>query len=373
MSYASIVEHREMIFDDVRNGVYHQAIKQRVTPDSVVMDLGAGGGLLGILAALAGARKVYLIEPSTDLDTARQVARDAGIFDRLVFLQKPVEEITIEEQVDVILSVFTGNFLLDEDLLPSLFYARDRFLKKGGSLLPSCAVMELVPVSMPDYYLRSVSIWSEPTQGVSYTSVRQHAANNVYFDDFRECEIDYLSEPIDIHELNFSSADTASCHIARNISANARGDCHGLLGWFRMKLDDEWLTTAANCAKTHWSQVYFPLDPPLNVDAGDQLEVQLHRPQYGEWSWVVQHNGQIQKHSTFLSRPVSNEMLKKRSKNHQPDLTPRGKAALQVLQQLDGQTSSSALAQKLAASYPQLFPDEDHALRFVLHLVEQYS
>ena len=40
MSYSSVYSHHSMVFDDIRNELYSQAIRQRVTPRSVVLDLG---------------------------------------------------------------------------------------------------------------------------------------------------------------------------------------------------------------------------------------------------------------------------------------------------------------------------------------------
>ena len=51
-----------MALDEVRNRAYAQALRRVITPESVVLDLGAGLGTLGLLAAKLGARRVYLVE-----------------------------------------------------------------------------------------------------------------------------------------------------------------------------------------------------------------------------------------------------------------------------------------------------------------------
>jgi len=56
-SYSNISDHHSMIFDSVRNDCYFQAIKDEITENSVVLDLGAGLGLHGFMAAQAGAKK----------------------------------------------------------------------------------------------------------------------------------------------------------------------------------------------------------------------------------------------------------------------------------------------------------------------------
>ena len=100
------------------------------------MDAGCGLGIHGLMAAKAGARKVYLVDPSPVVHLAKQVATDNQL-DNVVCIQSSIEELELDEPVDLIVSVFTGNFLLTEDLLPSLFLARDKWLKPKPSAIKS--------------------------------------------------------------------------------------------------------------------------------------------------------------------------------------------------------------------------------------------
>jgi type I protein arginine methyltransferase len=55
-----------MLMDDVRTSHYRNAIinNKQDFQDKIVMDVGAGSGILSLFAAQAGARKVYAIEAS---------------------------------------------------------------------------------------------------------------------------------------------------------------------------------------------------------------------------------------------------------------------------------------------------------------------
>ena len=55
------------------------------------------------------------------------------------------------------------------------------------------------------------------------------------------------------------------------------GTCHGWLGWFQMRLLDEWLSTAGEPDSTHWGPVFMPVENPLSVRAGEPVGFALKR------------------------------------------------------------------------------------------------
>lgn len=373
MTYSNILSHRSMLFDDFRNSLYAGAINKLVTPASVVLDLGAGLGIHGLMAANAGAKKVYLVEPEASLDVAARIAGNFNSSDGIECIRGTIEETKLPEPVDIIISVFTGNFLLEEDLLPSLFYARDKYLKPGGVLIPDRAKMEVVPVTAQEYYDEHIAAWSSPSQGINYGLVREYAANSIYYGDHREQIDDYLAEPAEIIELDFMTTEKADCRNTIEVKITKDRICHGWLGWFQTRLGDNWLSTAPQVTKTHWGQAFLPLDPPLPVSAGETISFQLHRPELGEWTWIVKSANADQKHSTFLSQPIAPEVLQKKSAGHKAVLNLKGQAAMYVLQNLDGNTPTSEIATELAKSYPEVFPDHDHAMRFIVNLIGRFT
>ena len=92
--YATVSSQRGMNFDAVRNPCYERAIRQCVTADSLVLDLGAGLGMLGFLAARAGARKVYLVEPQPVIEVTRLVAEANG-FENVECIQLSAEDLEL--------------------------------------------------------------------------------------------------------------------------------------------------------------------------------------------------------------------------------------------------------------------------------------
>jgi len=378
--YSSVESHRKMNFDGVRNPAYAQAIRAAVTSSSVVLDLGAGLGMLGFIAARAGARKVYMVEPEPVIEVTRKVAEANGLRN-VECIQATAETLKLAEKADLIVSVFTGNFLLTEDLLPSLFYARDHFLAPGGRLLPDRSRMMVAPVSVPSFYQENVENWSlaqasahgVESYGIDYRAARPFVANSMFYDSAKKFEAQLLAAPACLMEMDFMTATRAECDGAVELPVIEGGECHGWLGWFDMRLGGQWLSTAPDADPTHWRQVFMPLEKPVAVEAGQVLGFGLKRQEYGEWIWTTDYDGGQQRQSTFLSEPLTPEILRRKSDDFQPELNERGQAMGYVLSHFDGRASSGSLADALLQHFGSSFSSRDDALRFVKSLAKKFG
>jgi predicted RNA methylase len=109
-----------MIRDKVRTEAYREAI-EKLVKDQVVVDVGAGTGILSIFAAVAGARKVYAIENAGIVSICRQNVKERELSEKIEVIQSLAEEAALPvEKVDLIVSEWIGYFLLFERMLPSV-------------------------------------------------------------------------------------------------------------------------------------------------------------------------------------------------------------------------------------------------------------
>ena len=97
-----------MIADHLRMAAYADALRRSVTPESMVIDIGTGTGVMAILACQLGARRVCAIEPDDVIQLARKVAADNGFADRIEFIQALSTDVKLPELADVIVSDVRG-------------------------------------------------------------------------------------------------------------------------------------------------------------------------------------------------------------------------------------------------------------------------
>jgi precorrin-6B methylase 2 len=146
MGLMNLVVHGDMLLDDHRNAALASAVREIVRPGDVVADVGAGTGLLSMVAARAGAARVYAIERGPIATVARAVVRRNGLADIVDVVNGDAREFTPERPVDVVVCETLGIAALDEGFRDVLTVARDRMLRPGGRLLPAALDILVAPV-----------------------------------------------------------------------------------------------------------------------------------------------------------------------------------------------------------------------------------
>lgn len=76
--YGLLGIHRRILRDTSWVEAFDVALRKVVTPGSCVLDLGTGSGILAMLAARAGARRVIAVERTGVAELARQLVEVNG-------------------------------------------------------------------------------------------------------------------------------------------------------------------------------------------------------------------------------------------------------------------------------------------------------
>ncbi|TQD89945.1 hypothetical protein C1H46_024500 [Malus baccata] len=296
--YGQLLHQQNMLQDYVRTGTYYAAvIENRVDFNGrVVVDVGAGSGILSLFAAQAGAKHVYAVEASEMAEYARKlIAGNPLLGQRITVIKGKVEEVELPEKADILISEPMGTLLINERMLETYVIARDRFLQPNGKMFPTLGRIHMAPFS--DEYLfveiaNKALFWQQPNYyGVDlqplYGSAFQGYFSQPVVDAFdpRLLVAPSMSHVIDFTKI--SEEDLYEIDIPLRFTAAVGTRVHGLACWFDVLFDgstvQRWLTTAPGAPTTHWYQLRCVLAQPIYVMAGQEITGRLH---------MVAHNAQ---------------------------------------------------------------------------------
>ncbi|KAK4789473.1 hypothetical protein SAY86_016777 [Trapa natans] len=307
-TYAYLYHQKEMLCDKVRMDAYFNAIfkNKHHFLGKTVLDVGTGSGILAIWSAQAGARKVYAVEATKMSEHARALVKANNLQDVVEVIEGSIEDITLPEKVDVIISEWMGYFLLRESMLDSVICARDRWLKPTGVMYPSHAIMWVAPIRSQlgeqklNDYEASMEDWhcfledTETNYGVDMSVLtkpfseeqERYYLQTTLWNSLHPHQV--IGNPSIVKEIDCLTAtmkdiSEVKSHISSSI--NICSQLCGFGGWFdvhfRGRMEDPAqeeveLTTAPSVeGNTHWGQQVFLLHPPVTISDGDNLSVSV--------------------------------------------------------------------------------------------------
>lgn len=154
-----------MVADKARTESYRNFIfgNPQLFKDRVVLDVGCGTGILSLFCADAGAKVVYAVDQSGPIvNKAREIVFHNRKQDAIKVIHGRIQDVILPvKQVDIIVSEWMGYCLLFEAMFDSVVYARDRYLKEGGLMIPTHATLYIAPFSYPEYRKSKVDFWDD--------------------------------------------------------------------------------------------------------------------------------------------------------------------------------------------------------------------
>ncbi|XP_059318399.1 probable histone-arginine methyltransferase 1.3 isoform X1 [Lycium ferocissimum] len=284
--YGQLLHQQNMLQDFVRTGTYYAAVIENRADflGRVVVDVGAGSGILSLFAAQAGAKHVYAIEASEMAEYAKKlIAGNPSLSERITVIKGKVEEVELPVKADILISEPMGTLLVNERMLESYVIARDRFLVPNGKMFPTVGRIHMAPFS--DEYLHmeianKAIFWHQQSYfGVDLTPL-QRSAYEGYFSQPVVDAFDprLLVAPAISHVINFTSIkeeDLYEIEIPLRFTSSTSTRIHGLACWFDVLFNGStvprWLTTAPGAPTTHWYQLRCVLSQPLYVMPGQEI------------------------------------------------------------------------------------------------------
>lgn len=139
--------HIPMMNDAPRNDAFEAAIRaalEQAGPQARVLDIGAGSGLLSLMAARAGAQRVVACEMEPMIaEMAQRIVATNGYADRITVHAKPSTELAIgaelDRPADILVSEILSSDLLTEKVLDTFEDAHRRLLAPDAIVVPRAA------------------------------------------------------------------------------------------------------------------------------------------------------------------------------------------------------------------------------------------
>ncbi len=287
--------HRTLIADGQRNAAFYAALKAVIQPGkTVVADIGAGTGLLGLMASKLGAKTVYLFETAEVAGVAEKILKANKAKNCHLFACHSTD-FQDRLQADVIVSETLGNYALEENIIDALNDARRRFLRPGGVIIPSSITQYVAPVitSRIDDELRA---WQRVGNGIDLGVGQAMSFNNVYVRTLL---------PNELLDAGMSVAQWDTVDLTRDAKSVRKGEAqwqvskpqtiYGFAYWWKATLTEgNVLSTSPGAPKTHWEQLYFPLLDPIALKLGERISVSLKSRSSEEsgthLSWAAVHH-----------------------------------------------------------------------------------
>ncbi|KAL4178750.1 hypothetical protein AMTRI_Chr13g116670 [Amborella trichopoda] len=262
-SLLSSTSYLDMLNDSRRNRAFHEAIKKTITRPCHVLDIGAGTGLLSMMASKAmheldksefssthgmvTACEAYL--PMVKL--MKKVLRANGMENQIRVIHKRSDELEVGVDIplraNILVSEILDSELLGEGLIPTLQHAHDTLLTSNPQTVPYRATIygQLVECAflhkMHDLYsneaLASDDIHLVPTglETAIYVKPQQYP----FHCSALSKDIKALSEPYKIFTFDFWRRPDSYAENEVKIKVNCDGNVHAVISWWVLQLDSD--------------------------------------------------------------------------------------------------------------------------------------
>lgn len=370
-----------MVRDDVRMRAFDAAIAAAVRPGDVVLDIGTGTGVFALMACARGAEHVYAVDVNALVSEGPANARQNGVEDRITFLHDDVLRIELPQQVDVVLGDVRGQLPGFGPALELYREVVERHLVPGGRVIPERDTVFVGVLSDVERYRREVlQPWTDNALGVDLSAALPAITSTPVPQSLGpHCRLVGWSPWV---VLDYRTGERVDEQRVLRFAVDQTESAHFLVLWFDAELQPGVTYSNAPFAAERpfvYNQLLLPLADPLELQAGDDLEVEVRADTLGSdfvFTWTCTHRrGEAvlsrRRQSSFDVLPLPS--LRHRVPTHVPRPARHAAPTARVLASIDGVRSVGDLATDLRGSFPELFPDPDAALRFVADLVERYS
>ncbi len=289
-SFDSAPVHIRMLNDRARTESYQQAIRETVTPEDIVLDIGTGTGVLAITAAKAGAKHVYAIESGRMGRLAKRSFEANGLSDRITLVEGRSTHVDLPEKADVLVSEIIGNDPLDEAILETTSDAVQRLLKPDARLIPASLQVYGLPVSIPPEWHHQHVVAAEAAERwqrwyevdfSELTAAGQHG-HTLFASTYVSRDWPRLCEPVLLADLDLKLANHHEVETTAVLPVTAAGELNGVVVFFETRLSPSVhfsIHPAKVTPENSWASKVWMAGRPVQFELGDHIDLRYH---YGD-------------------------------------------------------------------------------------------
>lgn len=286
--FPHLLQHQPLLEDEERVRAFAAAIRTAVRPGDVVLEVGSGTGVLAVLAARAGARRVYAVERTGLAEVAAAVARENGVGSKVRVIEGDTLAIRLPERADLLITETLGHLGLEEGLGAIVRDARRRHLQPGARVLPCRLRLHVAPLALPAFSREVLAPWRR-LSGAAGQGFAQ-ACRRIY--KIRWHEGDCLAPPAVIWDIDFGAGTGPPPRLAGAVAF--RDLREGLLAGFGASFEAELAPGHLLSSRqgTTWRPVFLPLPTAVSMGRATALRLRLAFAERGPgcrvtWSGVV--------------------------------------------------------------------------------------
>ena len=279
--------HFGIVRDQRRNHAYEAALQRAVTPASRVLEIGAGSGLLAMMAARAGAAHVYTceMEPAVAL-AARRVIAHNGLADRVTVIAKHSRDVTPDDiggPADVLVSEIVSNDMVTEDALPALEDVMARLVRPDAAIIPAAGEVRVALAFDARLATRRMGTVS----GFDLSPFDCLAAP-FYQIPVGSPALTLRSASETLFGFDFRTGGPWSWQQGGVALTAAGGPVNGIVQWIALTMDDrgEYENIPQPGADSCWAAIFHPFPDVLFINDGNKINVFGHHDRVSLRIWA---------------------------------------------------------------------------------------
>jgi type II protein arginine methyltransferase len=265
--------HFAIVRDLARNAAYDAALRRAVRPTSRVLEIGAGTGLLSMMAARAGAAEVVACELDRKVAAiASRIVANNGFAGRIKVVAKHSDDLRLgadlDQPADVLVSEIVSNDLLREGALAALEQARG-LLRPDAQVIPARGAIRIALAEDLEADRERMDIVDgfDLSAFNALMPARYHIKVGA-----RRLVLRSAAETLFSFDFRSARFPTGKAEVSLSASGGRVG---GVAQWIRLDMDEHgWYENRPAVDTTScWDALFYPLPKWIELHAGDKVIV----------------------------------------------------------------------------------------------------